>query len=43
MLAAVDRLRSADFPDPQRAEDLRAWFEQWRRELTRSLQPSHGR
>jgi hypothetical protein len=44
MLGAIDRLRSGDFPDPQRAEDLRAWFEQWRRELSSSLhRPGRGR
>lgn len=44
MLASIQRLRAADFPDPQRADELRAWFEQWQRELTRSLQhPGRGR
>ena len=38
MLASIQRLRAADFPDPQRADELRVWFEQWQRELTRSLQ-----
>lgn len=32
-LAAISRLRDVDFPDPQRADDLRRWFEEWRREL----------
>ena len=38
MLASIQRLRAADFPDPQHADELRAWFEQWQRELTRSRQ-----
>lgn len=36
-LAAIDRLRDADFPDPELADGLRTWFEQWRSDLTRSL------
>lgn len=44
MLATIQRLRAADFPDPQRADELRAWFEQWQREITRSLKhPGRGR
>jgi len=38
MLGAIDRLRDADFPDPQSAGELRGWYAQWRRELTDSLQ-----
>ena len=31
-------------PDTQHADELRAWFEQWQREITRSLQhPGRGR
>ncbi len=44
MLASIQRLRAADFPDPQGVDELRAWFEQWQRELTRSLRhPGRGR
>jgi len=46
MLAAIDRLRDVDFPDPQSAGELRRWFAHWQRELTLSLQdrgPGRGR
>jgi predicted nucleotidyltransferase component of viral defense system len=37
MLSAIGRLRNADFPDPDRAEELRSWFEQWKQELISGL------
>ncbi len=44
MLGSIDRLRDADFPDPQRAGELRAWIRRWRRDLMLSLQDrEHGR
>ncbi len=43
MLGAIDRLRDADFPDPQSAGELRGWVARWRRELTLSLQDGERR
>lgn len=41
VLGAIDRLRDLDFPDPSRADQLRGWFEQWRRALAGTAVANH--